>query len=392
MKHLIVKILKDFLIEGKVKPNERDKIYENDEWVVVKPLTHNASCKYGAFTSWCVSVKSNESHFSRYSKNGILIYFINKKEQDKKYSYFFSLSDNHYKKLNGWYDKTDNNNTGIPIKEKNPFNIPSNIMNLVDTYIKDYIKKHNTNQLNSGDKSINQYNDNLEKNGYWEEYWDNGRIEKSGEYVDGKKEGEWLLYTKQGYLLASGHYKGSKKVGVWNIYDKNKNIIKQITYDSIKESFDKKQTLEILDIKEKYRSITAIVGNGLDIEGEIVANEGRGGVVNIGFNFTDNNVNSSVSAWLKLVSMCPIILEMYIDKYHPDVISIATVKSQMARIYKSNNFIDLFKHYVGDNYEVIPDRHPNIVFFVKKNVDEETIENMIKENIVMVNRAIKFSK
>jgi hypothetical protein len=47
---------------------------------------------------------------------------------------------------------------------------------------------------------------------------------------------------------------------------------------------------------------------------------------------------------------------------------------------------------VGDNYEVIPDRHPNIVFFVKKNVDEETIENMIKENIVMVNRAIKFSK
>jgi antitoxin component YwqK of YwqJK toxin-antitoxin module len=385
MKDLIVKILKDFLIEGKVKPNERDKIYENDEWVVVKPLTHNASCKYGAFTSWCVSVKSNESHFSRYSKNGILIYFINKKEQDKKYSYFFSLSDNHYKKLNGWYDKTDNNNTGIPIKGVNPFNLPNNIINLVDNYIQDHIK--NLNQ--SGD--INKYN-NGKRDGVWKLYYDNGSIEAIGKYVNGKRDGVWELYKKDGYLFALGEYKNNIKVGKWNIYDKNKNIIKQITYDLIKESFDKKQTLEILDIKEKYRLITAIVGNGLDIEGEIVANEGRGGVVNIGFNFTDNNVNSSVSAWLKLVSMCPIILEMYIDKYHPDVISIATIKSQMARIYKSNNFIDLFKHYVGDNYEVIPDRHPNIVFFVKKNVDEETIENMIKENIVMVNRAIKFSK
>ena len=51
------------LNEVKAKADERDKIYQDDRLLVVAPLTHRASCKYGAFTNWCTSVPSNDEHF-----------------------------------------------------------------------------------------------------------------------------------------------------------------------------------------------------------------------------------------------------------------------------------------------------------------------------------------
>jgi hypothetical protein len=42
-----------FLNEGKVKKDERIEILRDDTYLVVAPLTHVASCKYGAYTHWC---------------------------------------------------------------------------------------------------------------------------------------------------------------------------------------------------------------------------------------------------------------------------------------------------------------------------------------------------
>jgi hypothetical protein len=67
------------------------KLYETDEWLLVKPLSYQASLKYGASTKWCTASKDNAEYYFRYSKRGILIYSINKKtgkviiEVDPKY-------------------------------------------------------------------------------------------------------------------------------------------------------------------------------------------------------------------------------------------------------------------------------------------------------------------
>jgi hypothetical protein len=43
------------LNETRVKSNEKIDIYRDEKYVVVEVLTHKASCKYGAFTQWCIS-------------------------------------------------------------------------------------------------------------------------------------------------------------------------------------------------------------------------------------------------------------------------------------------------------------------------------------------------
>lgn len=373
--------------EGKVKSNERVKIYDTDEWLVVVPLTHRASCKYGAYTSWCVAVPSNDSHFNRYIKNGILFYCLNKKNLSEKYSYFHSTMKNHYGRLSGWYDKDDNNETGVPVKGDNPFNLPNSLIESIKNYIKDRFK----NIKNTGKEEKNNFNEKGEKNGYWEEYYDNGIIQSKGTYVDGDKEGYWEFYDTNGKLRMSGFYKTNKKSGNWSLYN-NGNLISTKFYTfKMNESFEKKQTLDILNIEKKGKSLRAVVGNNNDIEGVIGVDEVRG-FVNIGFDFTENNVNKSVSAWLKMVSMSPIILGMYVKENNPDLISVSTVSDQMARIYKSNNFIDLFQHYIGSNYYPLSDKHTNIIFYVNKNVSNQKIEDLIEENIKWVERNIRTNK
>ena len=54
-------------------------IYEDDEVMMFKPLTFESSLKYGSGTKWCTAMKSEPEYFYRYSRNGILIYIINKK-------------------------------------------------------------------------------------------------------------------------------------------------------------------------------------------------------------------------------------------------------------------------------------------------------------------------
>lgn len=59
------------------------KLYETDEWLVVKPLSYQASLKYGASTKWCTASKDSPDYYFRYSRRGILIYCINKKTGNK---------------------------------------------------------------------------------------------------------------------------------------------------------------------------------------------------------------------------------------------------------------------------------------------------------------------
>lgn len=69
--------------EMKPKNTSRVKIYEDDRWLLVSPLTHKASCEYGSHSNWCVST-SNVSYYDRYTKDGILIFFLDKKGKNIK--------------------------------------------------------------------------------------------------------------------------------------------------------------------------------------------------------------------------------------------------------------------------------------------------------------------
>lgn len=69
-----------------------DVVFENDEWLAVRPLTFEASKKYGAGTKWCTTSENNPHHFYRYSQSGILIYLYNKLN-NRKFGIHFNMED-----------------------------------------------------------------------------------------------------------------------------------------------------------------------------------------------------------------------------------------------------------------------------------------------------------
>jgi hypothetical protein len=60
----------------KALPNEYEKIYEDDTYLLVSPLTHNASCKYGANTKWCTTNRESDELFDEHFISGTLTYLI----------------------------------------------------------------------------------------------------------------------------------------------------------------------------------------------------------------------------------------------------------------------------------------------------------------------------
>lgn len=66
------------------------KEFENEKWLVVRPLTFQSSVKYGASTRWCTTYQKEKQYFERYWRRGILVYFINK-ETGYKFAGFKAL-------------------------------------------------------------------------------------------------------------------------------------------------------------------------------------------------------------------------------------------------------------------------------------------------------------
>jgi hypothetical protein len=55
-------------------------IEENDNYLILSPKTFKGSLKYGYGTKWCTASKDNPNYFTKYSKEGTLVYVIYKKE------------------------------------------------------------------------------------------------------------------------------------------------------------------------------------------------------------------------------------------------------------------------------------------------------------------------
>ena len=105
VKHIVHKHL---LNEVRVKASDRIKLYEDTEWLVVQPLSFEASCKYGHGSSWCTSTPSNDTNYNQYNKEGILIYYLNKKN-DNKYAEFIDFNGKQ-----SFFDKQDDPINDLP--------------------------------------------------------------------------------------------------------------------------------------------------------------------------------------------------------------------------------------------------------------------------------------
>jgi len=54
------------------------KDYEDNEWLIIRPFTREASIKYGYGSKWCTAMENNAEYFFKYTEKGKLIYCLNK--------------------------------------------------------------------------------------------------------------------------------------------------------------------------------------------------------------------------------------------------------------------------------------------------------------------------
>jgi hypothetical protein len=107
----------------KKSKKEIHKIFEDDNYMIFKPLTYASSCSYGYQTKWCTAMVNDPGYFYDHSR-GILIYLIDKKE-NKKFAFYkhflqqYELSDGHedyaFKTYNQEDKQIDTIQTGLPM-------------------------------------------------------------------------------------------------------------------------------------------------------------------------------------------------------------------------------------------------------------------------------------
>lgn len=103
------KKLKKTSDEKKIQKNESVKLYEDGDFLLVKPLSHEASCYYGAGTKWCTIMAGNDRYFNDYKDKGGLYYLILKKvgRDNKFYKMAIQASKSSSFDKATWYDSTD---------------------------------------------------------------------------------------------------------------------------------------------------------------------------------------------------------------------------------------------------------------------------------------------
>jgi hypothetical protein len=108
----------------KKSKKEISKIFEDDRYLIFRPLTYLASCSYGYQTKWCTAMINDPGYFYNHSK-GVLIYLIDKKD-NKKFAFYKNIpqpyeyyEENHeqyaFKTYNQEDKQIDTIQTGLPM-------------------------------------------------------------------------------------------------------------------------------------------------------------------------------------------------------------------------------------------------------------------------------------
>ena len=92
----------------KIKEMGAEKVYEDNDWLIIVPKTREAAIYYGKGTKWCTASTGGYNYFERYNNEGKLYININKNTGDKYQFHFES---------NSFMDAEDKPITGIIAEE-----------------------------------------------------------------------------------------------------------------------------------------------------------------------------------------------------------------------------------------------------------------------------------
>ena len=103
-----VEIAKQKLSRKEMKETGVDKVFEDDRFILMMPKTHKASCRYGARTRWCVTMRGYSGYFENYFGQGPIFFLIDKSQPERQYSpkYMYDAPEYwkvaiHYRPFNG---------------------------------------------------------------------------------------------------------------------------------------------------------------------------------------------------------------------------------------------------------------------------------------------------
>jgi hypothetical protein len=118
----------------KIDTSGAKKIFEDKNILIVRPLTYEASCKYGAGTRWCTTMAGTSSYFESHTSQEQALYYIILKNfnRDNK---FYKIAIHITPNTETWYDATDER---MSDREKEVFSLGA--PKVIETIKADYSK------------------------------------------------------------------------------------------------------------------------------------------------------------------------------------------------------------------------------------------------------------
>jgi|TARA_R110000796_G_scaffold240198_2_gene361165 hypothetical protein len=107
--------------------HEYEEIYRDDRWYIVKPLSYYTAKVYGTATKWCTSSRDTPKQFYEYSKDGILLYIMDR-ATNNKWAVHWAIYEGGKEEMS-WWDAKDRRVDSIQV------DIPFGIMNVIKNYL-----------------------------------------------------------------------------------------------------------------------------------------------------------------------------------------------------------------------------------------------------------------
>lgn len=80
---------------------------------------------------------------------------------------------------------------------------------------------------NGAVKIEGRFNDDGDRHGLWNSYYDNGIKWSESYYSAGNRDGHSITFFPNGAIRYVGEYKNDEKVGNWKFYDEEGNLVKE---------------------------------------------------------------------------------------------------------------------------------------------------------------------
>lgn len=92
-------VAKQKLSRKEMKDTGVDKVFEDDRFILMMPKTHKASCRYGARTRWCVTMRGYSGYFESYFGQGPIFFLIDKSQPERSWTPSYMRDAENYWKV-----------------------------------------------------------------------------------------------------------------------------------------------------------------------------------------------------------------------------------------------------------------------------------------------------